>query len=101
MAYRPYESDEMAADGPASELASPRVRLVGWIIDVLIYFVVGIVALFTVLFIGLTERKCTQFLIIENCSNNLSGVGLGLFILALLVVFIVQLVPMPSDFDGI
>ena len=91
MAYRPYESDEMAADGPASELASPRVRLVAWIIDVLIYSVVAFVALLAVLFIGLTERKCNQFLIIETCNDNFSGVGLGLFILALLVVFIVQL----------
>ena len=44
MAYRPYESDEMPVEEPTSELASPWVRLVAWIIDGLIYFAVAGVA---------------------------------------------------------
>ena len=44
MAYRPYEAGEMAAEEPATELASPWVRLVAVIIDALIYFAVAVVA---------------------------------------------------------
>ena len=44
MAYRPYEAGEMAAGEPATELASPWVRLVAVIIDALIYFAVAVVA---------------------------------------------------------
>ena len=41
MAYRPYESDDMSADEPTSELASPWARLAAVIIDWLIYLVVA------------------------------------------------------------
>lgn len=44
MTYRPYESGEMLADGPATELASPWGRLLAWIIDGLIYFAVAVTA---------------------------------------------------------
>ena len=47
MAYRPYESDEMAAEEPASELASPWVRLAAVIIDGLI-----VLGLFIILFLA-------------------------------------------------
>ncbi len=44
MAYRPDETGGISADEPASELASPWVRLVAVIIDALIYFAVAVVA---------------------------------------------------------
>ena len=43
MAYRPYDTGEISAGEPARELASPGVRLVAWIIDLLIYLVMIII----------------------------------------------------------
>ena len=79
MAYRPEETGEMAADEPASELASPWVRLAAWIIDGLIYFAVAVVAAIIGFF--------------------LAGGELGAAILAVvafIIVFVIQLVLLGS-----
>lgn len=90
MAYRPYESEEMAPEEPTSELASPWVRLVAWLLDGLTYFVVTMVALMIgfaiagVGFFDLTDVDAGFFLTII--------VVLVLALLSFLVVFIVQMV---------
>jgi len=89
MAYRPYEAGEMSAEEPASELASPWIRLVAWLIDVLIYFVITMVALiigFVTADLGIRDLDFDTgfFLTIV--------VIIGTTLLAFLVVFIVQMV---------
>ena len=91
MAYRPYETGEMGADEPASELASPWVRLAAWLIDVLIYFVVTMVAV--IIGIAIAGVGLSDF------TNFDLGFFLGalavviiLTLLAFLVIFIVQMV---------
>ena len=77
MAYRPYESDEMAAEEPASELASPWVRLAAVIIDGLI-----VLGLFIIVFLA------------GVVSFGLEGGLLGLLVLipVYLAVLIVQMI---------
>jgi len=89
MAYRPYESGEMSAAEPTSELASPWIRLVAWLIDVLIYFVITMVALiigFVTADLGIRDLDFDTgfFLTIV--------VIIGITLLAFLVIFIVQMV---------
>lgn len=89
MAYRPYETGEMSADEPASELASPWIRLVAWLIDILIYFVVAVVALiigFVTADVGIRDIDFDTgfFLTIV--------VIIGITLLAFLAIFIVQMV---------
>ena len=91
MAYRPYETGEMGAEEPVSELASPWVRLAAWLIDVLIYFVITVVALvigFAIAGIGLSDF--TSF----DLEFFLGAIALVviLTLLAFLVIFIVQMV---------
>lgn len=89
MAYRPYETGEMAAEQPTSELASPGVRLVAWIIDFLIYFVVAIVALI----IGLVTADLGIRDIDFDTGFFLTiVVVIGVTLLAFLVIFIIQMV---------
>ena len=91
MAYRPYDSGEMASEEPATELASPGVRLVAWLIDVMIYFAITVVALIIgiaiagVGFSDLTNLDAGFFL-------GAVAVVVVLTLLALLVMFIVQMV---------
>ena len=91
MAYRPYDSGEMASEEPATELASPGVRLVAWLIDVMIYFAITVVALIIgiaiagVGFSDLTNLDAGFFL-------GAVAVVVVLTLLALLVLFIVQMV---------
>ena len=89
MAYRRYEAGEMSAEEPTSELASPWIRLVAWLIDVLIYFVITMVALiigFVTADVGIRDLDFDTgfFLTIV--------VIIGITLLAFLVVFIVQMV---------
>ena len=91
MAYRPNESDEMASEEPASELASPWVRLAAWLIDVLIYFVVTMVAVIIgVVIAGVGFSDLTNF----DAGFFLGAIAVVvlLTLLAFLVVFIVQMV---------
>jgi uncharacterized RDD family membrane protein YckC len=91
MAYRPYESDEMAAEEPASELASPWVRLVAWIIDGLIYFAVIVVAVFigiAIAGVGISDLADFD----PGFFFGALAVVVILTLLAFLVIFIVQIV---------
>ena len=91
MAYRPYESDEMAAEEPASELASPGERLVAWIIDGLIYFAVIVVAVF----IGIAIAGVGLSDLIDFDLEFFLGalaIVIVLVLLAFLAIFIVQIV---------
>ena len=78
----------MPAEEPATELASPWARLAAWIIDALIYFVVIIVAVL----IGFAVAS----VILSDIGDsfNLAGVAVMvvLSVLALLIVFIIQMV---------
>ncbi len=90
MAYRPYESGEMSAAEPTSELASPWIRLVAWLIDVLIYFVITMVAVMIgVAIAGLGLSDLVNFG--DDFFLALAFV-IGITLLAFLVVFIVQMV---------
>lgn len=89
MAYRPYETGEMSAQEPASELASPGIRLVAWLIDVFIYFVIAIVALI----IGLTIADIGIRDIDFDTGFFLTVVVvIGITLLAFFVIFIIQMV---------
>ena len=79
MAYRPYEAGEMAAEEPASELASPWVRLAAVIIDGLIYFAVAIVAA-----------------IIGFFAIGAETGAVVLAVLAFIIVFVIQMVLLGS-----
>ena len=91
MAYRPYESGEMASEEPVSELASPWVRLAAWLIDVLIYFVVTMVAVmigFAIAGVGFSDF--TNFDL--GFFLGALAVVIILTLLAFLVIFIVQMI---------
>ena len=79
MAYRPYETDEMAGDAPATELASPWARLAAVIIDVLIYIAVVIPSAAIGFFVVGEEFGATVFAVV-----------------AFIVVFIIQMVLLGS-----
>ena len=91
MAYRPYETGEMSDDTPANELASPWVRLVAWLIDVAIYFVVTTVAaVIGVVIAGVGFSDFTDF-----GDEFFIGALVAVVVFTLLplfVVFIVQMV---------
>lgn len=94
MAYRPYDSGEMTAGEPASELASPWVRLAAWLIDFAIYFVVIMIA--TV--IGLVIAGVGVGVSFSDFADLDEGFFIGaiaavviLTLLAFLVIFIVQM----------
>ena len=90
MAYRPYEAGEMSVDEPASELASPWIRLVAWLIDVLIYFAITMVAVMIgVAIAGLGLSDLVNFG--DDFFLAIAFV-IGITVLAFLVVFIVQMV---------
>ena len=90
MAYRPYESGEMPAEEPTSELASPWIRLVAWLIDVLIYFAITMVAVMIgVAIAGLGLSDLVNFG--DDFWLALAFV-IGTTLLAFLVIFIVQMV---------
>ena len=78
----------MPAEEPATELASPGVRLVAWIIDFLIYFVLTIVAAV----IGFAVAS----VILSGVGDSFNLAGLAVMVvlagLALLVIFIIQMV---------
>ena len=86
MANRPYESGEMAEGEPASELASPWVRLAAWITDALIYFAVATAASIVLLISTGTE------LILLPLALMTSFLFLLLLLASMLVIFIAQLV---------
>lgn len=89
MAYRPYEAGEMPDDAPASELASPWIRLVAWLIDVFIYLIVTVVALI----IGfVTADGGIRDIDFDTGFFLTIVVIVGITLLAFLVVFIVQMV---------
>ena len=88
MAYRPYDSEEMMTEGPASELASPGVRLMAWIIDALIYFVLTIVAAV----IGFVVAGVSLSGVGDSFNLAALGVVIVLTLLAFLVIFIIQMV---------
>ncbi len=90
MAYRPYEAGEMSAEESTSELASPWIRLVAWLIDVLIYFAITMVAVMIgVAIAGLGLSDLVNFG--DDFFLALAFV-IGITVLAFLVVFIVQMV---------
>ena len=89
MAYRPYEAGEMQAEEPTSELANPGIRLVAWLIDFFIYLVVAIVALT----IGLVAAdKGIRDIDFDTGFFLTIVVVISVTLLALLVIFIVQMV---------
>lgn len=91
MAYRPYESGEMASEEPTSELASPWTRLAAWLIDVLIYFVVTMVAVIIgIVIAGVGFSDLTDFG--AGFFFGALAVVIILTLLAFLVIFIVQMV---------
>jgi len=79
MAYRPYEAGEMLAEEPTSELASPWIRLVAWLIDGLIYFAVAVTAAIVGFF----------------AIGGETGAAV-LAVIAFIVVFVVQLILLGS-----
>ena len=85
MAYQPYDTPDMAGR-PASELASPWVRLVAWIIVALLYFVVAIVALIVTALVFEIEFAMIPLALVSSL------ILLLLLLVVLLVVFIVQAV---------
>ena len=60
MAYRPYEAGEMSAEEPTSELASPWIRLVAWLIDGLIYFVITVAVIIGIALAGNWPGRSSQ-----------------------------------------
>ena len=90
MAYRPYESGEMTEGEPASELASPWIRLVAWLIDALIYFLVTMVAVM----IGVAIAGLGFSDLVDFADGFFRAIVLVivLTLLAFLVIFIVQMV---------
>ena len=91
MAYRPYESGEMSAEEPTSELASPWIRLVAWLIDVMIYFVVTMVAVMIgIALAGVGLADLADFDI--GFLLGAFAIVIGLTVLAFLIIFIVQMV---------
>ena len=91
MAYRPYEAGEMPAEEPTSELASPWIRLVAWLIDVLIYFVITMIAVMIgIALAGVGLADLADFDI--GFFLGALAVVIGLTLLAFLVIFIVQMV---------
>lgn len=76
MAYSPHGTGEIPADKPASELASPGIRLVALIIDLLIYTIPAIVVY--IIFGGADDL------------DDLSRVGSGLSTVINIAIFIVQ-----------
>ena len=77
MAYRPYDTDEMQPEQPATNLASPWARLAAVIIDILLYVVLSGV-LFFILESGKQDPAVTAFTII--------GANLGLFIVQMILL---------------
>ena len=91
MAYRPYETDEMQPEQPATNLASPWARLAAWIIDILIYFVITMVAVIigiVIAGVGFSDLADFDTAIFFGAI----AVVVGLTLLSFLVVFIVQMV---------
>ena len=90
MAYRPYESGEMTEGEPASELASPWIRLVAWLIDALVYFLVTMVAVM----IGVAIAGLGFSDLVDLADGFFRAIVLVivLTLLAFLVIFIVQMV---------
>ena len=89
MAYRPYDSGEMSAEEPTSELANPGIRLVAWLIDFFIYLVVAIVALT----IGLVAAdKGIRDIDFDTGFFLTIVVVTGVTLLAFLIIFIIQMV---------
>ncbi|MCY4579822.1 MAG: RDD family protein [Chloroflexi bacterium] len=91
MAYRPYDSGEMAAEEPTTELASPWSRLAAWIIDGLLYFAVIVVAFFVGIAIAGVGLSDLIDFDLEFIIGALAIV-VALVLLAFLSLFIVQLV---------
>lgn len=94
MAYRPYDSGEMPADEPTSELASPWIRLVAWLIDGSIYSVVAMVAviigvILLIAMVGIDFSDLADF-DLEDLLRPFLGV-IAFTLLSLFVVFIVQM----------
>ena len=81
MAYRPYESGEMAADEPASELASPWARLAAVLIDGLFYLVVLVIA----------AIAAFGFVFFVLALAGLETIVLALVLALLLISFILQM----------
>ena len=77
MAYRPYETDEMQPEQPATELASPWARLAAVIIDILLYVVLSGV-LFFILESSKQDPAVTGLTIV--------GANLGLFIVQMILL---------------
>ena len=91
MAYRPNDSGGMSPEEPASELASPGARLVAWIIDVLIYFVITIAAVIigiAIAGVGISDLADFD----PGFFFGALAVVVILTLLAFLVIFIVQIV---------
>ena len=91
MAYRPNDSDGMLADEPVTELASPLERLVAWIIDGLVYFVITMIAV--IIGIAIAGVGFSDFADIDlGFFLGALAVVVILTLLAFLVIFIVQMV---------
>ena len=96
MVYERNDSGGMSAAEPATKLASPHYclhgwRLAAWVIDTLIYFVVGIATLIVgvaVAGVGLSDINDFDFSVI------LGGLALIIVlpILSLLITFIIQMI---------
>lgn len=81
MAYRYYESGEMTNGEPASELASPWVRLAAALIDGLFYLVVLIIA----------AIAAFGFVFFVLALAGLETIALALALTLLLISFILQM----------
>ncbi len=97
MQYRPNEPDALTVDAPESELAGRGERLVAWLIDAVLYFVVVIVALiiaFATAGVGLLGLSGIGSEFDESFFAFFASLALiiALPFFAWLVVFIAQLV---------